>query len=64
MAANYTATLNRGKEKGDVVFSNGGTSTPAVTVIVNTTKCATPDEAVRLLEKIGLKILEKNHPAA
>lgn len=64
MAANYTATLNKGKEKGDVVFSNGGTSTPAVTVIVNTTKCKTPDEVVRVLEFIGLKILEKNHPAA
>jgi hypothetical protein len=64
MAANYTATLGKGKEKGDVVFSNGGTSTPAITVIVNTNRVSTPDEAVRLLEKIGLRILEKNHPAA
>jgi len=64
MAANYTATLNKGKEKGDVVFSNGGTSTPAVTVIVNTAKCTTPDEAVRIMNIIGLRILEKNHPAA
>ena len=64
MAANYTATLNKGKEKDDVVLANGGSSTPAVTVIVNTNRVSTPTEAADLLDKIRLKILEKNHPAA
>lgn len=64
MAANFTATLNLGKEKGDVVLTNGGSSTPAVTVIVSTTKCSSQKEAADLIKRIAERILEANWPAA
>lgn len=65
MAANFTATLaTPGTEKEAVIFSNGGTSTPAVTVIVSTTKCTTQREAAALIRRIADRIEESNFPAA
>ncbi len=64
MAANFTATSNLGGTVDDVVLTNGGTSTPAVTVIVNTTKCTTPSQVAELLDRLKARILQEDWPAA
>lgn len=63
MAA-FNITIDTGQEHHQAVAATGGSTTKAVTVIIDPAQCVEKREALALLDKIKAKIEESGWPTA
>mgnify|MGYP006921300958 CR=1 FL=1 len=61
MAA-ITGTIDTGQERHETVWTTGGSTTKALTVIISTTQCVDKREALALLQKVMEDLAEGAWP--